>query len=394
MLLDLGRHPVANKLRASADEPVDLYPMHVGGCTECGLVQLTNPVDPAEFYTDYATPSSWKFEPHVERLLAQLDDILPRDSRIMEVGCNDGRFLDRLRQHGWTDLCGLEPTSNTSAEAIRRGFAVHHSPLDSRAASALVDDHGAWDCVVLRQVLEHVSDLQDFGGALNHLLRDDGLLVIEVPDSRNNIEGLDYALWEEHVNCFTAESLDRFLVRHGFQTVRSYTSVFSGVCLTVVARKTSRFENADPLGGEAREDALRREILRFREWSRAFPVFKEAVHEEIRQSAELGEVVLFGVGARSSNFVNILGLATHIAYAVDDQPEKQSRFMPHSGIPIFPSDEMGSRDQRPVLVLLGVNGESEETVLSKGSIPHGTRHASVLPPSPRLLEAWTLVRAR
>ena len=278
----------------------------------------------------------------MERLLAQLDDILPRDSRIMEVGCNDGRFLDRLREHGWTDLCGLEPTSNTSAEAIRRGFAVHHSPLDSRAASALVDDHGAWDCVVLRQVLEHVSDLRDFGGALNHLLRDDGLLVIEVPDSRNNIEGLDYALWEEHVNCFTAESLDRFLVRHGFQTVRSYTSVFSGVCLTVVARKTSRF----------------------------------------------------GVGARSSNFGNILGLAPHIAYAVDDQPEKQSRFMPHSGIPIFPSDEMRSRDQRPALVLLGVNGESEETVLSKGSIPHGTRHASVLPPSPRLLEAWSLVRAR
>jgi len=84
----------------------------------------------------------------------------------------------------------------------------------------------------------------------------------------------------------------------------------------------------------------------------------------------------------------------HIAYAVDDQPEKQSRFMPHSGIPIFPSDEMRSRDQRPALVLLGVNGESEETVLSKGSIPHGTRHASVLPPSPRLLEAWSLVRAR
>ena len=85
-----------NKLLCDADENVRLHPMKVGGCTQCGLVQLMEPIDPSEFYTDYATPSSWKNEPHVERLLAYLEQVVSRNARILEVGCNDGRFLLRL----------------------------------------------------------------------------------------------------------------------------------------------------------------------------------------------------------------------------------------------------------------------------------------------------------
>jgi len=387
-LLDFGDQPVVNKLRTRADEVVELYPMRIGGCTRCGLVQLTRPVNPREFYTDYATPSSWKQEPHVGLLLSYLEETVPRNARILEVGCNDGRFLDRLREHGWSDLSGIEPTGNTSAAAISRGFKVHHRSLSTSSATALVDDHGTWDCVILRQVLEHVSDLRDFGSALNRLLRVGGLLVIEVPDSRSNIEGLDYGLWEEHVNCFTPESLDRFLVGHGFHTVHTYTSVFSGVCLTVVAQKAASTEEAGQLDGPAREGALQKEISLFREWSKAFPVFRDAVHDEIQRFADLGEVVLYGVGSRSSTFVNILGLIPYIAYAVDDQPEKQRKYMPHSGLAIHPAAELASRSQPPGLVLLGVNSENEEAVLRRGSIPTGARSASILPPSPRLLEAW------
>jgi SAM-dependent methyltransferase len=388
-LLDFGDQPVVNKLRDRSDERVGLHPMRVGGCTQCGLVQLTEPVDPHEFYTDYATPSSWKHEPHLGQLLSYLEGAIARDARILEVGCNDGKFLDRLRELGWTDLSGLEPTGNTSSTAIQRGFRVHNRTLDTATASALIDEHGPWDCVVLRQVLEHVSDLRDFGTALHRLLREDGLLVIEVPDSRTNIEGLDYGLWEEHVNCFTPESLDRFLVGHGFRAVHTYTSIFSGVCLTVVARKTARTADAGRLDGPEREASLHGEVARFREWSRAFPGFRDAVHEEVRRSADLGDVVLYGVGARSSTFVNILGLAPYIAYAVDDQLEKQRKYMPQSGLAIHPSEHMASLGRRLGLVMLGVNCENEEAVLCRGSIPPDVRCASVLPPSPRLMEAWS-----
>lgn len=156
------------------------------------------------------------------------------------MGCNDVRFRLRLKDQSWNDLSGPESTGDASAEASRKGFAVFDQSLNSRAVSALVDKYGYWDCVVLRQALEHIRDLSGFGSALNDLLREEGLPVIEVLDSRVNFRSLDYALWEEHVNCFTPQSLDRFLALRGFRTIHSYTSTFSGVCLTVIAKKVAQ----------------------------------------------------------------------------------------------------------------------------------------------------------
>ena len=387
-LLDLGLQPIVNKLLNRADEPAHLHPMRVGGCAKCGLVQLIEPVDPIEFYTDYATPSSWKHEPHVGNLLSYLERVVPRDAKILEIGCNDGRFLQRLKERGWSNLSGLEPTGNTSKEAAGKGFKVYHQSLDSNTSLALVDDQGAWDCVVLRQVLEHISELQDFGRALNGLLRKEGLLVVEVPDSRINFGSLDYALWEEHVNCFTPESLGRFLTQHGFHIIHSYTSVFSGVCLTVIAEKIGGSNDSGLSNSWDNQEALQAEVSMFREWSRKFPDFRMSVHEEIQRFAEKGDVVLYGVGSRSSTFINILGLSSLISYAVDDQTEKQQKFMPQSKLPIHPSNEMTKRQSHPMLVLLGVNAENEESILQRSELSRRVQHNSVLPPSSRLLNAW------
>ncbi|EMN97180.1 hypothetical protein LEP1GSC110_0051 [Leptospira interrogans serovar Medanensis str. UT053] len=49
--------------------------------------------------------------------------------------------------------------------------------------------------------------MEDFISGINYVLKDDGALVVEIPDSDWNLEYLDYTLWEEHVNYFTIESL-------------------------------------------------------------------------------------------------------------------------------------------------------------------------------------------
>lgn len=111
------------------------------------------------------------------------------------------------------------------------------------------------------------------------------------------------------------------------------------------------------------------------------------MRDEVQQFANLGDVVLYGVGSRSSNFVNILGIGSSISYAVDDQPEKQFKRMPHSGLEILPSSELASRSSNTQLALLGVNGEDEEAVINNPNFPSNIYVASVLPPSPRLLMA-------
>lgn len=388
-LLDLGDHPIANQLTEAPNALVKVYPMKVGGCLRCGLVQLTEPIDPQLFYTDYATPTSWKREPHIDRLVATLRSLLDRECRILDVGCNDGRFLRHLLADGWQNIVGLEPTRNTSEEAIRQGFTVYQQSLNFEVARQLTQDTGRWDCVSLRQVLEHISDLQDFGQSLNLLLDMNGILVIEVPDSRTSMVGHDYALWEEHVNYFTPETLGAFLHGHGFEIVDSYSSLFSGVCLTVIARKVAELNLDATEKASLPTEQLRTQTDNFHSWADQYEGFKLRVQDEIEMHSDAGQVVLYGVGSRSSNFINVMGLASLVSFAIDDQPQKQNRFMPSSGIPILSTAEASPRmRESEVFALLGVNGENEDALLETSELLRSGTHASVLPPSGRLLKAW------
>lgn len=387
-LLSLGSHPIANQLTESAQDTALKYPMSVAGCTYCGLVQLSLPIDSSLFYTDYATPSSWKAEPHINNLIEALRPILPRESRVLDIGCNDGKFLRHLLADGWRNVTGLEPTRNTAEAAISQGLTVIGESLNPAVAEQLVVEQGPWDCISLRQVLEHIVDLDGFGRSLNRLLVDNGLLVIEIPDSRVNLSGRDYALWEEHVNYFTPETLGSFLTGHGFEVIKSYESQFSGVCLTVLARKVR-----EPVGETAKDCVLSTEVLAeqvgaFRIWAQGFNKFKSRVRDEIAEHASHGEVILYGVGSRSSNFINIMDLAQFVTFAVDDQPQKQEKFMPGFGIPILSSEEAEMRLSSSAFLLLGVNGENEESLLASSTLLRGRSFASVLPPSKYLLKAW------
>ncbi len=388
VLLDLGSHPIANHLMQRPSKETDFYPMRAAGCYSCGLVQLCDRIDTNLFYTNYATPSSWKNEPHLGKLVKALDRLIDKDRRVLDVGCNDGKFLRNLQDEGWTDVFGLEPTTNTSGVAIQQGFKVINNSLNEKTAIELVSQYGLWDLVSVRQVLEHVSDLADFGKSLNLLLKEDGILVIEVPDSRINLLQQDYALWEEHVNYFTPETLFAFLTMNGFELIDQYESVFSGVCLTVVAKKVRQSSLELKSSGFSSQKVLKSQIQRFEQWAAGFESFKERVHAEVTKGKNHDQLILYGVGSRSSNFVNILGISEMIDFAVDSQLEKQGLYMPGSCKEIISADAYRERLDNSPFFILGVNTENEDRVMSRENYFNGAKVYSVLPPSTRLLSAW------
>ena len=381
-LLDFGNQPIVNNLQV---EPGDVpkFPIEVGGCSYCGLVQILNPIDPAEFYTNYANSSSVKREPHLEKLIEKLESLLPKNAKIIDVGCNDGKFLSRLRESGFNDLHGLEPTKNMSERAINAGFGVFNSYLDSAKSREIVAETGLFDCVTLRQVLEHIENLSDFGVALRNLLKPNGLLVIEVPDAQSHFDLPDFALWEEHINDFSLGSLKHFLRQHGLEVIDSYKTQFSGVCLTVLSRLVdTRSVDVEPVS---------QIVDSFRKWAKCFDPFRSQVQAELQYFASRDlPIALYGVGSRSSFFLNVTRSMGNISFAIDDDPAKQGKYLPGTDILIRSREDGFKLLKENSLVLLGVNGENEKKLLSEISPQNKWVFKSILPPSENLLSAFNL----
>lgn len=141
-----------------------------------------------------------------------------RSATILDVGCGFGFALRTLRALGYRDLRGLESSPEQARRCTAAGFAVD---VCEDTAEWLVARPGAFDCVVLLDVLEHVpKDRQiELLAAIHDALRPGGRLVLTTP----NASAILAARWlyndHTHHVSFTEHSLHYVLASAGFARI-------------------------------------------------------------------------------------------------------------------------------------------------------------------------------
>ena len=307
-----------------ADSPVALEVLTCGGC---GFVQLADPM-PSGFYDDYEMAVS--FSPRFQAYLDELCDTFVAMSgdergRLLEVGCGDGVFLDRLRGRGF-DVVGMEPSRRFRTHAEARGLHVVSDYLDAEHPAP----GGPYDAVVARQVLEHVFDPAGFVRALVNALKPGGAGLIEVPSLEQAVDhGRYYDFFPDHVNYFSATTLARLCAAGGLAVVE-VRRTFAGEFLAAFVRRPFAPDLA-PFAAAAAESM---------ESLRNFLVAEQAAERRVAVWGGGGK----GVAALAS------GGAGCVAYVVDTDPRKQGLYLPASHIPVYPPEHLSTDPVDTVLI--------------------------------------------
>lgn len=95
-----------------------------------------------------------------------------RQSRILDVGCGSGRDLVKMREHGFTNLIGIDPFLPESID-YGEGLSIRRMPLS--------DLDGEWDIIKFNHVFEHLADPVDALRHVQRLLSPKGTCIIRVP---------------------------------------------------------------------------------------------------------------------------------------------------------------------------------------------------------------------
>jgi 2-polyprenyl-3-methyl-5-hydroxy-6-metoxy-1,4-benzoquinol methylase len=374
--LNFGNYPIVHELYKIITKCAT-YPFHLVSCKNCGFIQILDPIPAKILYKNYFTISSWKNQPHIPRLVEVIEglSLINKNSKIIDVGCNDGSFLNFLKNKGYTNLSGVEPTSDAWKIASLSGLNVVNEFLtESLANSEFLSE--SYDLITTRQVLEHIIDLDDFIRSLKYLLKKDGTLVIEIPDSELNLDFLDYALWEEHVNYFTLSTVTNLLKKHGFIIIHHEITLFSGRALTIFCQKNN--SPSSPLLPVYRNI----DEIKIANYFTNFENYKLALHGFLKKITQ--PIAIYGCGARSSNFVNFNAISPFISCFIDDQIEKANLFVPGCDLKITHYDRSIHKNY---YILLGVNTENEKKIIIKNNLDVNSL-ASILPPSFLLPDFW------
>jgi 2-polyprenyl-3-methyl-5-hydroxy-6-metoxy-1,4-benzoquinol methylase len=378
-LLSLHDLPISHYLRKSPQDPDPRFTVGFDSCQDCGLLQIVHAIPAEMIYSEADTYTTGFQRPrHLDDLITTA--VARQDpGKAIDVGCNDGALMEHLRRAGYTKVVGLEPNSVAADIARKKGHEVYTGYLTEEEAGRIVAKHGAFDTLFVRHVVEHVPDLEGFFAGVRALLRDDGLLVIELPDVEESFAlGSPAILWEEHVNYFTRAQAEHMLRRFGFEVRDRRNYVFGGGSVAFVAQK-----KAAPVSCTLKlPDPAKTNDLLHR--------FAGGIE---RQKAELGglvssarakgyQVLLYGAAPRSCLLVTVCQIADKIDFAVDDRQDIHYRLMPGTSHAVRPLAEVAGAVGKKLLCLLGVGSENEFKVRARvdEAVAADTIYVSLFPP--------------
>lgn len=147
---------------------------------------------------------------------------LPTDraARILDLGCGGGEFLEFLQRARYVRSEGVDVSPEQVERCRARGLERVSQSGDSRAF--LRDHPGAFDAIVMNDVLEHIPKAQciDTLEDIRAALVKDGSLVVKVPNAANIFGLVARYLDFTHEIAFTEHSLRQVLLASGYSDVQ------------------------------------------------------------------------------------------------------------------------------------------------------------------------------
>jgi len=321
--LTLNPTPIAN-LFPKGPCAGELYQLELKECEFCHHVQIGHVIDDKTLYGQaykYFTPDAQR--PALEKQAKALFDKYGQQ-RVLEIGANNGLFLDALTTH-FKHCIGVDPSTN---HPIR----VCQAPFNMKFAKGI----GHVGLIVANNVFAHIDDLNSVFEAIDACLLGDGNLVFEVQyfgDMAKN--GLFDMIYHEHRDYHTLMPLVGFLAKHH-----------------LAIKEVEHLKNH---GGSVRIHCGRGDGIAILEKEIDWFAFTQKIADGFINLSEQidsvsGDIALLGAPAKACTLIHQFGLKDRISYAVDCTPEKHGRYIAGTAIEIYPEEVLRHRGTKNVLL--------------------------------------------
>lgn len=197
-------------------------------CSECGFIQCDENIEVGVFYEDMKdetyeeTRSSRKIQS--KKILKLISSqISLEDKSLLDVGAGSGTLVEEAYLYKCKAV-GIEPSKYLHSKAISHNLDVKLGVLPNDEIS------NDFDIITLVDVIEHVTDPSDLLMNINKVLKNNGYLVLVTPDVNSLFARiLKFKWWHfrvAHVGYFNKDTLDKILIKNGFEIVKTKRPVW------------------------------------------------------------------------------------------------------------------------------------------------------------------------
>jgi len=342
-IIDLGLHPCADTFveNQNVAKKLKKYPLQVGFCT-CNHLTSIYKISPDERYTKYDysytsdnSPVSRNHFFNIAKIIIKKFKLKSKNS-IIEIGSNDGTFLNYIKEISDANVLGVDPSEFVCNIAKKRGINTYTNFFNFKNSKIIKNKFGKFDVLYAANVFNHIDEPDNFLKGCDTVLKDNGIIVLEVPDldSLINTCGFD-TIYHEHRQYFSSNSIKKILFKNGYKVLSVQKIKYMSGSLRVFATKESRIEKKIIFKVETNLQK-KKYLENFKKFQKKIILVKKEILQFIKKYKKRNKTII-GIAAATKgntllNFCNID--YNDLKYIAENSPYKINKFTPGSAIPI------------------------------------------------------------
>jgi len=338
--MSFGQMPIANGFIKQEDFSKEFFfNMEVGFNEEIFLFQLNEHPKPEKMFNEnypFFTGSSKYMCKHFSKYAEFVKKYLKTNSKIIEIGSNDGTFLSNFKDMS-KNIVGFEPSKNVAEIAKKNRIPTINNFFNYENIKNMKNYIGKTDLICASNVICHIPDLNDLISSIDLLLSPDGTFVFEEPYLGSMFKKVSYdQIYDEHIYMFTAHSVLKIFERFNLHLVEAVPQVTHGGSMRYIIKRKKEENNQIKIILKNEKKQKLNQIESCLIFKKNCEISKKKIIEKIKSIKKNGKSISgYAATSKSTTILNYCNIGTkEIDYICDTTREKIGKFSPGKHIPI------------------------------------------------------------
>jgi len=341
--MSFGQMPLANGFLLKKDFNKEFfYNLETSFSEEISLFQINDHPKPKQMFNKhypFFTSSSKFMIDHFKKYSQWVRKFLNNDSRLIEIGSNDGTFLENFRKLD-IEYVGFEPSYNVFKKANQKNINTINDFFSTQSIDKVKKFKKKTDVIVGSNVVCHIPDLINFIKTVDLLLSSNGTLIFEEPYLGSMYEKVSYdQIYDEHIFLFSITSISKIFRSFDFDLIDVIPQITHGGSMRYILK---RRKNENDLGKVKKfiekEKKLKIDSLEgCLQFKKNCEISKNKLNETLYKIKKSNQKICgYGATSKSTTILNYCNIGPELIDCIfDTTKEKIGKFSPGMHIPIY-----------------------------------------------------------
>ena len=357
-VINIGKQPISSHFYINKKINLRNYSLDLYECQYCKLIQLKDIAKLKDMYGlnyGYRTSLSPLMISHMKEKVKKIliQSFLKKRDNVLDIGSNDGTFLNFLSKDSNLKLYGIDPSAKKFQKYYNPKINLIIDYFNKKKITGKINKNIKFSLITSFAMFYDIEDPNKFCREINYFLEKDGKWILELSYFPLLLENLTYdQICHEHITYYTLNTFKKIANKNNIKILDFNLNNINGGSIEIIcAKANSKFTSKDNKINNQIDIEKKINKISFTKFNQRIDNVKKLLNVFLENNKN--KVIGYGASTKGNIVLNHCQInSKKLKYICDANPFKHNRYTPGSNIKIISKKKMRKIKPKILLVLI------------------------------------------